>query len=458
MMNSAARAQGIYFPAVGAVNQSMGGASTAAPVDALGAMLWNPAATSGLEQSEVDISSAFLIPNINVSSSSPFGGAGTTHSDSGLAAAANTALLMRFCDNPRLTLGMASYYAGAGGVNFPGDPSNPIFAPKFPAIGPGGTVLGPSYGNAVILQTVATFAVQVTDRLSIGAAPVLDAVLASFDPAFFAPPSGVGLLTFPSATGGRAYWGGGFKVGVFYHLLPSVDVGFGYTSPQWIENLVWNARDAAGNPLTIVLPFSLPAIYSAGIGIKPTEKLLIAADCRFIDNVNSTPFGLAPAAGGLGWLEQLSAAVGIQYQFSPQLSGRIGYSYNTPTFPGTFSLFNVQAPAITQHVVSAGITARISDNVSASLAYAYFVRNTVSGSAFQIPGGGVSISSDIHSIFLTMTVKFGTPSRKSESASTPIPSADLSPTVGGPSAITLPSAAPSPMPTVPTSASIPWQE
>src|SRR6516164_704588 len=84
MMNCAAQAQGIFFPAVGAVNQSMGGASTAAPTDALGAMLWNPAAISGLEQSEVDISSGFLIPNINVSSSSLFGGAGTTHSDSGL--------------------------------------------------------------------------------------------------------------------------------------------------------------------------------------------------------------------------------------------------------------------------------------------------------------------------------------------------------------------------------------
>src|SRR6516165_9298424 len=73
-------AQGIFFPAVGAVNQSMGGASTAAPTDALGAMLWNPAAISGLEQSEVDVSSEFLIPNINVGSSSPFGGSGTTHS------------------------------------------------------------------------------------------------------------------------------------------------------------------------------------------------------------------------------------------------------------------------------------------------------------------------------------------------------------------------------------------
>jgi long-subunit fatty acid transport protein len=303
------------------------------------------------------------------------------------------------------------------------------------------------------LQTVASFSVQVTDRLSIGAAPVVDAVLASFDPAFFAPPSGAP-TTFPSATGGRVYWGGGFKVGAFYHLLPSVDVGFGYSSPQWIENLVWNARDAFGNPLTLTLPFTMPAIYSAGIGIKPTDKLLVAVDCRFIDNVNSTPFGQTPANGGLGWNDIFSTAVGVQYQFGPRFTGRVGYSYNTPTFPSNFSLFNVQVPAITQHVVSAGITAQITDNFSTSLAYAYFVRNTLSGSAFQLPGGGVSISSEVHSIFLTMTVKFGTPSRKGEQASAPVSAMDSNPTAG-PSAITLPSAPPSLGPASP--ASIPIQ-
>jgi long-chain fatty acid transport protein len=441
-----AQAQGIYFPGVGAVNQSMGGASTAAPTDALGAMLWNPAAISGLPESEVDISSGFLIPNINVSSMTPFGGSGTTHSDSGLGAIANTALVFRFCEMPRLTIGMASYYAGGGGVNFPGDPTNPIFAPKFPATPPFppfvGVVLGPSFANLIMLQTATAFSVQVTDRLSIGAAPIVDTVLGSFDPAFFGGLNSYPLIptltTFPSATGSRPYWGGGFKVGAFYHLLPKVDLGFGYTSPQWIENMVFNSRDPSGNPLTLVLPMTLPAIYSAGIGVKPTERLTVAVDCRFIDNLNSTPFGQTPAAGGLGWNDVFATAVGIQYQFSPKFSGRIGYSYNTPTFPGTATLFNVQAPAVTQNVVSCGLTARIADNMYTSLAYSYSVRNTVSGSALQTPGTSTSITADIHSIFLTMTVKFGTPSRNSDSTPS---GTESSATDAGPMPITLPTPA-----------------
>jgi long-subunit fatty acid transport protein len=339
---------------------------------------------------------------------------------------------------------MASYYAGAGGVNFPGDPTNPIFAPKFPAIGPAGIVLGPSYSNTIVLQTVGTMSVQVTDRLAIGVGPVLDAVLAAYDPAFFGTPTASGLLVyFPSATDGRPYWGGGFKAGAYYHLLPSVDVGFGYTSPQWIETLRWNSRDPVGNPVTVTLPMQLPAIYSAGVGIKPTERLLVAVDCRFIDNANSLPFGTAPAAGGLGWQDVFVAAVGAQYQFGPRFSARAGYSYNTLTFPGNFSLFNVQAPAVNQHVVSAGFTARIADNVYGSLAYAYTVRNTVSGSAFQIPGGNTSITADIHSIFLTTTVKFGTPSRHCEPDSSPTQPMDCCATACGPSPSAIPAAGPS---------------
>jgi long-chain fatty acid transport protein len=412
-----ARGQGIYFPGVGAVNQSMGGASAAAPVDALGAMLWNPAVMSGIPESQVDISSAFFIPNIFVSSSSPLGGAGTTRSDSGLVPVANTAVLFRFEEYPRITFGMASYYAGAGGANFPGDPTNPVFAAKFPAIGAGGLVLGPSVAQLAILQTAGLVSLQLTDRLSVGAGPVVDTILASFAPAFFGGVNnamGTTLFSLPTATGGRAFWGGGFKVGAFYHLLPRFDVGLGYTSPQWIDTPTFYSRDQVGNPLTILLPMRLPAVYSGGFSVKPSEQLLVAVDCRFIDNSNSTPFGQPPISGGLGWNDIFAAAVGARYQFGTRLAAMLGYSYNTPVFPGARSLFNVQAPTITQHVVSAGVTARIAENFYASLAYAYFVHNSVTGSALQIPGGSTTITSDLHSIFLTMTVKFGTPARHAE--------------------------------------------
>jgi hypothetical protein len=45
---SQADGHGIVIPGAGPVNRSMCGASVAAPIDAAGAMLWNPAAITGL--------------------------------------------------------------------------------------------------------------------------------------------------------------------------------------------------------------------------------------------------------------------------------------------------------------------------------------------------------------------------------------------------------------------------
>src|SRR4051794_2548311 len=59
---------GAQMSSVGAVNRSMGGASTAAPLDTLGAFLWNPATISALPNS-ADMSVELLMPHSKLSSS-----------------------------------------------------------------------------------------------------------------------------------------------------------------------------------------------------------------------------------------------------------------------------------------------------------------------------------------------------------------------------------------------------
>src|SRR6267378_2760160 len=68
-----AAAQGIALPAAGAINQSMGGAGVAAPLDAMGALYWNPAAISGLKCSEMSFGLGLLLPTTDVDSSLPAG-------------------------------------------------------------------------------------------------------------------------------------------------------------------------------------------------------------------------------------------------------------------------------------------------------------------------------------------------------------------------------------------------
>src|SRR5206468_4978926 len=69
-MGAPARAQhGLVLSGGGAVNRSMGGSATAAPLDAIGALFWNPATLSGLKSSELSIGAEALFPHPKVESS-----------------------------------------------------------------------------------------------------------------------------------------------------------------------------------------------------------------------------------------------------------------------------------------------------------------------------------------------------------------------------------------------------
>jgi hypothetical protein len=69
-------AQGLILGGAGASHRSIGGASTAVGVDALGALYWNPATTSGLPGSEVVLGGELLLPDAHVRSTIPAGAFG----------------------------------------------------------------------------------------------------------------------------------------------------------------------------------------------------------------------------------------------------------------------------------------------------------------------------------------------------------------------------------------------
>ncbi|MBV8264866.1 MAG: outer membrane protein transport protein [Planctomycetaceae bacterium] len=72
-----ARAQfGLALSGVGPINRSMGGAAVAAPIDAAGALFWNPATISGLGRSEMEFATEVLIPRTTVQSRVPAGAFG----------------------------------------------------------------------------------------------------------------------------------------------------------------------------------------------------------------------------------------------------------------------------------------------------------------------------------------------------------------------------------------------
>jgi long-chain fatty acid transport protein len=408
----AVKAQGLYQPGAGAVQGSMGGASTASPLDAIGALYWNPAAIGQLGHNEVSIGGNILFPDIKVSSSFPGPGgtvsSGTTRSDSGVPLASSLGVVYQSEDNDRITYGLGLFTLGGGGVNFPGSPGNPVLSPTGPL---GKVVLGPIESSLTLVQIDPTVSYRVTDRFVVGIGPTIDVTLASFDPAFFGRPSlnGSGQLVFPSANSSQPYWGGGFRVGATYTPIDSLDIGFGYTSPQWLQPWTFNARDLAGNPQRLTLNASLPQICSLGFGWHATDQLLLALDLRYFDYADTQLFGTSVKNGGLGWDSVFSVALGASYQVNDWLALRGGYEYNTNPLASTSTLFNIQAPAILQNTISVGTTLSLNSSISASIGYAYSFQNSITGTAEQIPGAGVRLTASNQSLLFNIAIKFGGP-------------------------------------------------
>jgi len=405
---AAVRAQGLYIPGGGAAHLSMGGASSATPVDAIGALYWNPAAVGRLGRSEVSIGGAFVFPNIHLDSTAPrpLGlRSGETRSDSGVGLASSLGVVYQPEEGP-LTYGLGLTTLGGGGVNFPGDAGNPILS----GVGPLGNVQGPIFANLTVLQLSPTVAYRVTDRLVFGLGPTVDIALTSFDPAYFGRPddaNGDGIGTFPTGTHARPFWGGGLRAGLVYSVTDNLDVGFGYTSPQWFERWKYYARDELGRPQTLFLTATLPAIYSWGVAYRPTDRLLLAADLRYLDYKSTDLFGTPVRDGGLGWRSVFALALGSRYQVTDRAAVSAGYIYNQNPIPEPATLFNIQAPAITRHMITVGTTMNLTDAMAMSVGYAYGFRNSITGPVREATGAGVKVITDVQLITFTMQFKFG---------------------------------------------------
>src|SRR5262245_8863956 len=59
---------GHVAPGVGVINHGMGGAGTAMPLDAAGALFWNPASITDLKSSEIDINADLILIHSELSS------------------------------------------------------------------------------------------------------------------------------------------------------------------------------------------------------------------------------------------------------------------------------------------------------------------------------------------------------------------------------------------------------
>jgi long-chain fatty acid transport protein len=89
---------------------------------------------------------------------------------------------------------------------------------------------------------------------------------------------------------------------------------------------------------------------------------------------------------GFGWHDITAEKVGFDYTLSPKLTLRAGYNHSGLPFDASQTFFNLLAPAVVQHHLSAGATLGLHDGKEISIAYQHAFAKTVNG-ANSIPGG-----------------------------------------------------------------------
>ena len=372
--------QGIAVTGVGPVNRSMAGAGTAAPLEAIGALHWNPGSIGALEHSQASFGLELI--NVDINLSSNIGGVGaTTQGDAGFAPIPSIGWVHHIEDTP-VSIGLGIYAIAGFKNNLPNDTSNLLLA------------AGPAYADAEILQLAPTVSYQVSDRLAIGVAPTVTTATVTLDPL---GPSVVTPATLPGS-GNRMHWGGGFQVGAYFTPNPCWNWGFTYKSPQWLEDLRFFAPGG-----TVTFDLDYPAIISMGTAYSGFRNTLLAFDARYFDYENTDGFR------ELGFSSVFALAFGAQYQPRERLFLRAGYNFNAIPINNDDVFTNVVSPLIQQHNVAAGATVRLARLTDLNLAYVYLVNSSKTGPLPAPPFGPTdTLTNEIegHSALLGVTVRY----------------------------------------------------
>lgn len=412
-----AGAQGLELFGVGPVNRSMGGAATAAPIEAIGALFRNPATVTGLDSSQLSIGVETVLADSYVNSRVA-GIAGSSRSDGGWNPIPSVGFVSKM-DNLPFTIGLGVFGIAGYGVNYSASTTNPIAFPQTPTGVTPLPGLGRIFSNVSLLQITPTIAMQVTDRLSIGVQPTATMAQLSANPFPLVKPDDAnmdGVSTYPASVGTRYHWGGGFRIGAYYQTDADINLGASFTSKQWFEPIRYVSTNEIGLPRNFSIGMEYPTTVSLGASYTGLERFLFAVDVRWLDWAHAQLWGdpaRFDASGrltGLGWKSTWAVGLGTQYQLNDLIALRLGYTASQSPITSSVAGFNVLSPLILKHAVNAGATMSLSEAVKMHFVYYYGVEASVAGplqsAAGPVPNSAVQLQVSAHAVAAGLTVAF----------------------------------------------------
>jgi long-chain fatty acid transport protein len=408
-----AMAQGIALRGVSAVNESMGGAAVACPLDAAGAMHWNPASITDLPSSEISFSMAMVLPQSSLGSSvaanTYYSGSpalsGCESGEAGAVPGPSMAFVQKVAES-KWSYGLGIMAIGGSAVNYPASANDPILMKQ-----PFG--LGQLAANVDIYQIIPTAAYQLTDHWSVGFSPTLTMGKLYADPLFLGEKVDG---EWAAGIGTRYVWGGGCQGGVYYKGDAGWNFGASLASPQWMEPFRYKSISASGTPVSVEYALNYPMVASIGTAYTGFERWTIACDVRYFDYANTPGFsesGLNADGSlrGLGWNSIMAVALGVQREVNERLTVRAGYCFNENPISSDAVQYNVASPLITQHTAHIGASYIFPEDWIASIAYTHAFENSATGplhtaAGVAIPGSSVTSTVSADALSMGVTKRF----------------------------------------------------
>ncbi|GMW00990.1 MAG: hypothetical protein AMXMBFR84_21270 [Candidatus Hydrogenedentota bacterium] len=158
-----------------------------------------------------------------------------------------------------------------------------------------------------------------------------------------------------------------FNVGIglnfgLYKRWDKVSVGAAYSTRIAVTDLdvykdviVWN--------------LDIPQQFQAGIAVRPTQKLELLADYKWIKWSEVRNFGRTTVMGGLGWEDQHIYKLGFNYKATDKWTFRGGYSYGESPIGDEFIFANILTPAFGKAHASLGVSRKIGEHGELHFSY-----------------------------------------------------------------------------------------
>ena len=389
---------GHIMQGVGAVNMSMGGASTAQPLDISGALQWNPAAISVFDDKIIDfnIGAFFSSPELSSTVPTPDGGSfsGITEDDRGVSPMPAFAMVWGKEDSKH-TFGVSAFGISGFGVTFPESMTNAINMPQ----SMGG--FGHIESDYMLLQIGLAWSYEISETFSIGIQPTVNYGALELAPSPLASPD------FPVEMGGTGKGypttdkasaiGFGAQFGVFYNSPGGVKVGASYKTAQKFSDLEFKNTylDGSAAPDNS-FNMDYPSILSFGVGYSK-GNIDFAMDYRYVDYENTAGFenkGWAigdngyptGSVEGFGWKNISILSVGLQYKGIEKLPLRVGYTYSSNPIDDELAFFSIPATAVIANAFQFGFSYPITDNLMFNGVYHHGASDGKTEGAMLNPG------------------------------------------------------------------------